>query len=257
MTTYEEPIYISLTSIFKNQEILLKTLQSVLNQTKLPNKVFLYLSEEPHILDTGFTNKEITNKNLLEFINNQPIIDIKWVENIGSYRKLLPLLKEKWNEECIIITIDDDLFMDKNSIANLISDYSKHKCVISYRGFTPIYDSFEKFNYLNRGTLVNSSLYNFSTNGAGTLWKPTFFHNTGELIFDKNIYMNYCDKQDDIWFYLVRILNKINCYIDNKTWGTLDHRSNGLFLHFNSKNNINTIVFRNTLKKLKELNYNF
>lgn len=88
-------VYISLTSIFKNQKILLATLQSIISQTQLPDKIFLYLSEEPFILDTGFENKEITNVDLLNFLEeNKEIIQINWVENEGSYRKLLPLLKE-------------------------------------------------------------------------------------------------------------------------------------------------------------------
>ena len=92
MTENKIPVYISLTSIFKNQDILLKTLQSIMKQTRLPDKIFLYLSEESYILDTGFKDKKITNSNLLKFINNNSIIYIKWVKNTGSYRKLLPLL---------------------------------------------------------------------------------------------------------------------------------------------------------------------
>ena len=136
------PIYISLTSIFKNQDILLKTLQSIIKQTRQPDKIFLYLSEESYILDTGFKDKKITNSNLLKFINDNSVIDIKWVKNTGPYRKLLPLLKDKWEEDCIIITIDDDTVYDKNLVRNLLYDYNQHKCVIGYRGFTPLFDKF-------------------------------------------------------------------------------------------------------------------
>ena len=38
------PTYISLTSIFRNQDILLMTLQSIIIQTIKPDKIFLYLS---------------------------------------------------------------------------------------------------------------------------------------------------------------------------------------------------------------------
>ena len=78
------PIYISLTSIFKNQDILLKTLQSIIKQTRQPDKIFLYLSEESYILDTGFKDIKITNSNLLKFINDNSVIDIKWVKNTGT-----------------------------------------------------------------------------------------------------------------------------------------------------------------------------
>ena len=55
-----------------------------------------------------------------------------------SYRKLLPLLKDKWNEDCIIITIDDDTIYDTNLIENLVNDYHTNKCVIGNRGFSTI-----------------------------------------------------------------------------------------------------------------------
>ena len=77
----KNPVYISLTSIYKNQDILLKTLQSIMKQTRLPDKIFLYLSEESYILDTGFKDKKITNTNLLKFINVNSIIEIGWVKN--------------------------------------------------------------------------------------------------------------------------------------------------------------------------------
>ena len=58
-------------------------------------------------------------------------------KNTGPYRKLLPLLKDKWDEDCIIITLDDDVIYYTKLIKNLVNDYNKHKCSIGYRGFTP------------------------------------------------------------------------------------------------------------------------
>lgn len=75
------------------------------------------------------------------------------------------------------------------------------------------------------------------------------------ITFNDKIYLNTCDKQDDIWFYIVRILNNINCYIGNKPFLIKDITSCGLFANFNSKNNQNTISFQKTLQKLKELKY--
>ena len=251
------PIYISITSIFKNQDILLQTLQSIIKQTKKPDKIFLYLSEESYILDDGFKNKKITNSNLLKFTNDNSIIDIKWVENTGSYRKLLPLLKEKWKEDCIIITIDDDTIYDTHLIENLVNDYYEHKCVVGYRGFTPSFDKLENFDYLKREKLQHLSLYNFLTGKAGILYKPEFFYKTKDLIFNDEIYLNTCDKHDDIWFYIVRILNNINCYVGDNKYLTKDLTTSGLYSNFNSKNDNNTVTFKNTIKKLKESGYNF
>jgi len=253
----KNPVYISLTSIFKNQDILTETLQSIMKQTRPPDKIYLYLSEEPYILDDGFKDKQITNLKLLKYINDNSIIDIKWVKNIGSYRKLLPLLKDKWDEDCIIITIDDDNIYDTNLIENLVNDYHKHKCVIGYRGFTPSFDKLENFDYLKHLKLQDLYLYNFFTGKGGILYKPQFFHKTHDLIFNDKIYLNTCPTGDDIWFYIVRLLNNVNGYLGNKKWQIKDLTRDGLFVKFNSKNNLNNKSFKNTFEKLKELEYKF
>ena len=244
-------LYISLTSIYDNQDILIETIKSILNQTMKSDYIYLYLSENPFLLDKGFKNKEVTNKNLLNLINNNNNIIIKWVDNIGSYRKLIYLLKEKWNENCLIITIDDDTVYNPNLIENLVNDYNKYKCVIGYRGFTPKCNNLKEFNYKERIKLQNLSLYNFPTGKGGILYKPEFFHKTNNMIFEKNIYLNNLKTVDDIWFYLLRIKNNIKCYLDNKPFQLKDNSKKGLWCNFNSKNNNNTILLQNILKLLK------
>uniref|UniRef100_A0A6C0BTV6 Glycosyltransferase 2-like domain-containing protein n=1 Tax=viral metagenome TaxID=1070528 RepID=A0A6C0BTV6_9ZZZZ len=251
------PIYVSITSIYKNQNPLYETLKSILIQTIPPDKIFIYLSEEPYILDDGFIDKKITDNNLLNLINNTPNIELNWVKNIGSYRKLLPLLKDKWKEDCIIITFDDDTIYNNNLIKNLINDYNNNKCVIGYSGFTPTFREFKDFNYLKRGLTHNVSLYNFLTGKGGILYKPDFFHKTENLIFNEEIFLNTCDKQDDVWFYLIRILNNIKCYLSQKDWLSKNIITRGLYDNYNSKNNNNTIAFKNTILKLSELGYKF
>ena len=228
-----------------------------MKQTKVPDKIFLYLSEESYILDTGFKDKKITYSDLLKFINNNSIIDIKWVENTGSYRKLLPLLKDKWDEDCIIITIDDDTIYDTNLIENLINDYNEQKCVIGYRGFTPSFDKLENFDYLKSDKSQHLPLYIFFTGKGGILYKPQFFHKTHDLIFNDKIYLDTCHTCDDIWFYIVRLLNNVKGYLGNKNYHVNDLTNNGLYSNFNRHNNNNTSSFKKTFEKLKELEYEF
>ncbi len=210
------PIYVSLTTIYRNQIEVLKSMESILNQTIKIDKIYLYLSEGEYLLDEGFRNKEITNKKLLDFINGCDKIEIKWVKNEGPYRKLLPLLRDKWEEDCIIITIDDDTIYDKRLIENMVNDYNKYNCVISYRGFTPKMVNFRDFDYETRDKLCNLHSLNFCTGKGGILYKPEFFHKTKGLIFNDMIYLNKCKTNDDIWFYILRVMNNVKAYIDSK-----------------------------------------
>lgn len=248
------PIYVSLTSIFQNQDLLIKTLKSIKNQTLKPDKVFCYLSEESYLLDKGFSNKIISNLELKNFINENKEFEIVWVKNTGSYRKLLPLLKEKWNEDCIIITIDDDAIYDSNLIESAIYSYNKNKCVVGFRGFTPKIKEIKDFNYKNRDNIKQRHKYNFLTGLGSILYKPQFFHKTKDLIFNESIYLKYCNKQDDIWFYILRIMNNIDSVIIKENWCiknlNLKNDRPSLYKNFNSKNNTNTVVFKNVWTEL-------
>lgn len=250
-------VYISLTSIYQNQSILIKTLQSIVNQTIKPAKCFIYLSEEPYLLDHGFKNKNISSE-LQSYVDNHNIFEIRWCKNIGPYRKLLPLLKEKFNDDCLIITMDDDIIYHPELVDNLVNDYNKHRCCINYRGFTMKFKkSIMEINYKNRSILKKNNLYNFSTNGAGTIFHPSFFYKTGDLIFNEKIFKECCPTGDDIWYNFCRISNNINCFVDHKKFH-LKFNTNkkfALYTKYNSINDRNTKNIKKTIKKLIELGY--
>jgi hypothetical protein len=248
-------IYISLTSIFQNQEILLETLKSICCQTLKPDKIFLYLSEEPFLLDFGFANKLITNSDLNNFIlNHDNYIILSWIKNTGPYRKLLPLLKDKFYEDCIIITIDDDTVYHQELIYNLYSDYIKQKCVINYRGFTPHTNKLTNFNYNLRQDIINKHIYNFPTGKGGILYHPSFFQKTEQLIFNEDIYLQHLPTVDDIWFYLVRICNGVDCYINYNEFMIKNNTNEyGLYKNFNLHKN--TQLFLIGLDELKKIGY--
>ena len=249
--------YVSLTSIFQNQNVLLKTLVSIKQQIMKPTRLFLYLSEEPYLLDSGFKNRIITNSALNHFIQeNNDLIELRWTENTGPYRKLLPLLKEKWEEDCVIITIDDDTEYVNTLIRDLVNDYILHNCVINYRGFTPKLNKIEEMTYENRTIIIEKYIYNFPTGKGGILYHPSFFKRTGDLIFNKEMYTALCRTTDDVWFFMIRICNKVECFLRNIQYETKDNTTKyALFMNFNSRDKTNTKYIQNTILALKEKGY--
>lgn len=247
------PIYISLTSIYQNQSDLLKTLKSIENQSVQPSKIYVYLSEESYLIDIGFKERKITNVLLSEYISTHNII-VLWVPNTGPYRKLLPLLKEMWNKDCLIITIDDDTEYDSKLIENLYNDYILHNCVVNYRGFTPFCTNIQTLSYDNRcSSIINRSLYNFPTGKGGILYHPSFFYKTGDIIFNEALYKKACPTNDDVWFVFMRIYNNIDCYLDNKPYMSRDNTKAklALFHNYNSKNNLNNKYIKACLELLQ------
>jgi hypothetical protein len=248
-------IYLSLTSIFNNQQQLCETLRSIQTQTLQPDCCYLYLSETSYLLDSGFPDR-ILNKELKNIIDNNNI-QLCWTENIGPYRKLLPLLHSKQNEDCIIITIDDDTVYSKTFVQNYIDSYIKHNCVIAHRSHSLIINDIEHMSYMNRKTTKDQiSLYNFHTGKGGVLYHPKFFGKSMNHIFDSSIYNACCPYGDDIWFNFHRIINSVNCYIPEEQSYIKDNTTCcGLWNNINSKNDLNTISMRKTAQTLKHLGY--
>jgi len=256
-------IYVSLTSIFQKQVSLLFTLKSILSQTLLPTKCFIYLSEDPYLIDTGFKNRILKN-DLQKFINSNSIFEVRWCRNIGPYRKLLYLLKSKWNEDCLILTVDDDILFHPRLIENYVCDYNKYKCCVTYRGFTHDFQfpDFSKFHYEKRRKTIPRTRYNFANSGVGTIIHPFFFHKTNNLIFDSNLIKELCQTTDDIWYYFCRIANNIDTVVINKPHffrfvsaqtRNADDAKYALFWKYNSVNDTNTINVKKTAEKFNQL----
>jgi len=248
-------IYISLTSIKGNQASLYQTLDSISNQSIKPDKCFLYLSEESYLLDQGFQNRQVSPE-LHSLLSNNSIFELKWVKNTGPYRKLLPLLKDKKDEDCVIIAIDDDTVYDRDMIEIYINNYKKYNCVIAARAHTMKFDTIENIAYEDRSQLNRLNLYNFHTGKGGVLYSPKFFAKSLNHFFNEEIYKDCCPFGDDIWFNLHRIANGVQCYIPEKSSYTKDNTTIfGLWNNINSKNDNNTKYIRKTVHKLKELGY--
>lgn len=247
----------SLTSIYDNQDQLLLTLRSIQSQKTLPDKCYLYLSEQPYLLDKGFKNRQL-NPKLSDYLHrHKALFKVKWCDNLGPYRKLLPLLKKKWDQDCLIITVDDDTIYCSKLVDHYLRDYDRYHCCISYRGFTPaLTHSLKEISYYKYDTLNPTYLYNFHTGKGGVIYHPSFFHRTKDIIFDRSIYDQCCATGDDIWFNFMRIANGIPCHVEYKNYLIHDQTTSySLYKNFNMKNDLNTTNIQKTITKLISLGY--
>lgn len=248
-------IYVSITSIKGNQKVLLQTLDSINNQSIKPDRCFLYLSEDPYLLDQGFENRQLIPE-LNHLVFNNSMFELKWVKNTGPYRKLLPLLKDKISEDCVIIAIDDDTVYNRDMIETYVNYYKKYNCVIAARSYTLKFDDISNISYMDRKEIDRLNLYNFHTGKGGVLYSPKFFAKSLNHFLNEEIYKDCCPFGDDIWFNLHRIANGVQCYIPEKSSYTKDNTTIfGLWNNINSKNDNNTKYIRKTVHKLKELGY--
>lgn len=85
----------------------------------IPDRIYFFISEEPYMFDEGIKPDEIP-------IINNPRVEFIYVKNIGSLRKIIPILKMYWSRRSTqIIVCDDDRIIQPDIIKNLI-DYQQH-----------------------------------------------------------------------------------------------------------------------------------
>lgn len=226
-------IIISLTTISKRINTVNLTIESLLEQNcSLKYKVRLYISKTPYLLDEGIRKIPYNLKKLEKKNKN---FTIHFCPNIGSYRKLVPLLIEKKNRDCLIITTDDDKIYKKNFLNRLVKSYfdNDKKYIIAYRGFLKINkylkdminldDNNKVTNIINKyqnksNKILQNLVYQFQTKhpiinkltffvgNDGVLYHTRFF---SPLTCNINLIKKIGNYNDDFWFKLNTLINDI------------------------------------------------
>lgn len=210
---------VALCSISSRKECLLKTLKSLLNQTK-PCEIHLFLSEEPHLLDKGFPNKEISDE-----LRSLPI-QIHWVPNWGSYRKNLAAFKEF--PEDVFFAVDDDEefdpglmeFLEKNYTGGVLALRASYYNDQPYRKWKDVKEPLESVHVFHKGN-------------GGVVYDSKLFQD--EKFLNSEAFLRLCGTNDDIWVNLWRIHKNIPAKVIPKEHKPLPQEERLWFL--NNKTN--------------------
>lgn len=190
-------IIVSLTSFPARINYVHKTIISLLDQTLKPDIIILWLAEEQ------FPSKE---NNLPEnLLNLQKYgLTIKWCNDLKSYKKLIPTLKEFPND--IIITTDDDAYYDKNMVELLYNSYLENSKYIQCHRCTKMYYKNGKMNAKAGGKKYYKypSFANKLCGVGAVLYPP---HCLYKDITNENLFQKLAPTNDDIWFWLMAVLN--------------------------------------------------
>src|SRR5574344_421309 len=191
-------LIVSLTTFPARINIVYKTISTLLQQTLKPDEVVLWLAEEQ------FPNKELP-ENLTRL--QQFGLSIKWCEDIRSFKKLIPSLKEF--PEDIIVTVDDDNYYDKNLLKYLYSSYLKNpKCIQARQAFRVKEYKNKKLSIKSRSYIYDKtylpSFLNEPVGCGGVLYPPHCLH---QNVLNKEEFMQVIPTNDDIWFWAHAIRN--------------------------------------------------
>lgn len=179
----KERILVTMTSWHKRIDNVVPVLTTILNQTMLPDKIYLNLC----IQDFPYMEEDLP-KELIDFVDAQDgFIEIYWyLENYKAIKKHLHTI-EIANDDDLIMSIDDDHLYPEDFIEKMYSSYL-------------FYD--KRYGVTTNKIMFVNNLWNF--NGPGTLYKKTFLPKNYKMFLEHQI-LTECF--DDLFLTLLMASN--------------------------------------------------
>lgn len=202
------PIVVSLTTIPQRIDRVHLCINQLLKQSMKPDRVILWLSS------LNFTKKIIPEK--LQGLEKRGL-EIRWVdEDLNCHKKYFYAMQEF--PECIVVTVDDDVFYSKKLIEKLYGSYMRfpnavsamrvHKMSFDERGGVLPYVQWEHNYRTEEAMQPRADL--MATGCGGVLYPP---HILSQEAFDKESIVKYCLNADDIWLKYMETLNSVKVVV--------------------------------------------
>lgn len=225
----DSELIVSLTTYSKFINQVHITIESLMEQTVKPKAIILWISNE---------YKDCEIPSILENLKKRGL-EIRRTNDIRSYKKLIPALKEFPNNP--IITCDDDLIYPYDTIESLYKAYQQDKSKIYFRrGHRMILKTKSEFIPYNDFEWeiqdLEPSIFNFPTSGAGTLYPPNTLDSE---VFNENKFLTLAPSADDIWFKAMALKKGTECrkvYTQTPCYIELDLLHKDSKLRLNSSN---------------------
>lgn len=240
---------VSLTSFPKRIKYVKYTIFSLLAQTYVPQKIILWLAKEQ------FPQQKIPK--ILQKLEKQTNkrFEVKWCEDIKSYKKLIPSLIAFSNLP--IITADDDVYYHPQWLEFLWLSYQKAQdCIHAHMVTETQIESYSAWKTLCKNSLLNkkSSLRYLSIGVGGVLYPPHCLHND---IFNINNFQKLAPLGDDLYFWAMAVLKGTKTKLIDNSLGhpkqTLNFWDGPNLYEVNCNENYNDVQFANILEHYPEI----
>lgn len=115
-------IIVTMTSWKKRIQYVSKTIYMMERQSLIPDKIILNLSTDE------FPNKEKElPKDLVLLADSLDNFEIYWVKtNTRAFKKFIPTLGRYFNEDCWILTVDDDYYYNRDYVSMMVETAEKY-----------------------------------------------------------------------------------------------------------------------------------
>lgn len=195
-------IIVSLTTIPERINTVWITIESILHQSILPDKIILYLAEDQ------FKGKKIPKR--LTKLEKRGL-SIVFCEDLKPHKKYYYTMVNYPNE--IVITVDDDSIYSRDLIKTLMESYEKYpNCVSCMRAHEIVYEKngfpaiYRNWNKRISGMKGIPSEHLLAVGKGGVLYPPHAIPIDG---FDKEAIIKYSLYADDIWLKIMELKNGV------------------------------------------------
>ncbi|MFG6139551.1 hypothetical protein [Halomonas sp. B23F22_10] len=203
-------ITVNLTTTSQRLDFCRISLTSILLQSRLPDRINLWISKEPYLRDTGIADSEAVDQ-LLESLPEvgKGYVSIRWVPNTGPYRKLIPMLREATRDD-VIVTADDDIFYGRDWLSGLLAAYEESggKPVASRVRSKRVNFLGKKTSYIYWGLIGHSVVAKddfIITFGGGAVLTRSMFD---EQDIADDSFFGLAPTADDLWYSTLLKRNK-------------------------------------------------
>lgn len=194
----EVPVVVSLSSWPGRIETTWMAVESILRQSDPPDKVVLTVTDE-----------DFPDRQLPQRLRRQETrgLEVLWApRDLGSYKKLLPIL-ERIGDEAVIVTVDDDNIYPRWLLGALLHEHrATPEQIIGHRGsWVQLAGERKLGRYVDKPPASPETPSNrvLLTGVGGILYPPGSLPPT---VFDYETAAELSPSNDDVWFYAMALL---------------------------------------------------
>lgn len=178
-------------------------IESLLMQTCKPDVVVLWLAREQ------YPGGEADLPSSLLCLKRYGLT-IRWCDDIRSYKKLVPTLREY--PGTVVITADDDIYYGPHWAEKLYRAYRENPRVVHCHRVTKFYKKEGRWHTSSGGYDVYPfpTYLHKLTGGSGALYPPL---SLPPEVMDKRLFIKLAPTNDDIWFWLMAARAGLRCNV--------------------------------------------
>lgn len=240
-------VIVSLTSYPARIDTVWITIATLLNQTRKPYKVILWLAKEQ------FPDEKLP-KRLVDLQKRG--LEIAYCEDLMPHKKYFYTMQKY--PEYFVVTADDDIFYPENHLEKLWQGYEKYPgniiCHWSHRiGFDKNKEFLSYNDWENNGE-DKPSLWNLAVGCNGVLYPPKAL---SEKAFDVERIKKLALHTDDLWLKCMSVLNDVKVINCNETiliyYNMLKAQKSGLWQTNTKDENRNDKVWSALMEEYPEV----